>query len=402
MKRPIQPMNRHFHGRALAASWQAAIGKECDWMTGAAGYRRPVDRPSVATADGAAGGISPAPVSFWRANAAAWIFIAFFGLISRLVAFNDVALAVTLTLVLDPIGFVLTAAAYKLYLERTSHRGAVIAARALACSIPGGLLQMVISNTLKDALFPEIPEGNIAVNDAVPAVFYTAVFLGWSLAYFWIRADVDARSERVRRSEAQAAATRAELQRLRLQLDPHFLFNALNTVAVEIPDNPEAALEMTLRIAAYLRYSLDRQTRPVCPLSDEIEAVRAFIRIQELRFEGRLRCTVEMDPAVRAVPVPHLVVQGLVENAVKHGLRSSAETLDIRVTARRMSDDAVMIEVVNPGRLAPHPGDRPALGLANTRRRLELHYPSRHELSLTQDGDNAVARLLLRGNACFA
>jgi len=358
--------------------------------------------PPFAAADGATDGLPSAPVSFWRANAAAWVFIAFFGLVSRLVAFSDVALTMALTLVLDPIGFVLTTAAYKLYLQQTRHRGAVVAAWALACSVLGGLLQMVIANALKDGLFPDIPEGNMAASDAVPAVFYTAVFLGWSLAYFWIRADVDARSERVRRSEAEAAATRAELQRLRLQLDPHFLFNALNTVAAEIPDNPDSALEMTHRIAAYLRYSLDQQTRPVCPLSDEIEAVRAFVRIQELRFEGRLRCIVEMDPAVRSVPVPHLIVQGLVENAVKHGLRSSAETLVIRVTAGPAADDAVAIEVVNPGRLAPRTGDRPAVGLVNTRRRLELHYPSRHELSVVQDGDAVVARLLLRGDACFA
>lgn len=402
MNRPFQPMNRHSHDRAIATSWQAAPGKECDWMDPPAEARTLAHAPAFAAEHGAANGFSPAPVSFWRANVAAWIFIAFFGLASRLAAFNDVALAVVLTLVLEPVGFVLTAAAYKLYLERTKDRGPVVAAWALACSVSGGLLQMVIANALKDGLFPGIPEENIAGNDAVPAVFYTAVFLGWSLAYFWIRADVDARSERVQRSEAQAAATRAELQRLRLQLDPHFLFNALNTVAAEIPDNPESALEMTHRIAAYLRYSLDQQTRPVCPLSDEIEAVRAFVRIQELRFEGRLRCSVEMDPGVRAVPVPHLVVQGLVENAVKHGLRSSAETLDVRVTARRAADDAVVIEVVNPGLLAPRVGDRPAVGLANTRRRLELHYPSRHELSLVQDGDAVVARLLLRGNVCFA
>jgi LytS/YehU family sensor histidine kinase len=360
-----------------------------------AGYRRLADLPPFAAADGATDGLPSAPVSFWRANAAAWVFIAFFGLVSRLVAFSDVALTMALTLVLDPIGFLLTSAAYKLYLERTRHRGAVVAAWALACSVLGGILQMVIANALKDGLFPDIPEGNMAASDAVPAVFYTAVFLGWSLAYFWIRADVEARSERVRRSEAEAAATRAELQRLRLQLDPHFLFNALNTVAVEIPDRPDAAVEMTHRIAAYLRYSLDPQTRPVCPLSD-------FVRIQELRFEGRLCCVVEMDPAARAVVVPHLIVQGLVENAVKHGLRSSAETLEVRVTATRTADDAVVIEVVNPGRLVPRAGDRPAVGLANTRRRLELHYPSRHELSLAQDGDAVVARLLLRGDACFA
>lgn len=358
--------------------------------------------PPFAAADGATEGLPSAPVSFWRANAAAWIFIAFFGLVSRLVAFGDAGLTVVLTLVLDPIGFVLTTAAYKLYLQRTPHRGAVVAAWALACSVLGGILQMVIANAVKDGLFPDIPDGNMAASDAVPAVFYTAVFLGWSLAYFWIRADVEARSERARRSEAQAAATRAELQRLRLQLDPHFLFNALNTVAVEIPDNPEAALEMTHRIAAYLRYSLDPQTRPVCPLSEEIDAVRAYVRIQELRFEDRLRCTVELDPRASAVPVPHLIVQGLVENAVKHGLRTSAGPLEIRVAARRLDDDAVAIEVTNPGRLGPRTDDRPAVGLANTRRRLELHYPARHELTVAQEGETVMARLVLKGAACFA
>jgi len=343
-----------------------------------------------------------APISFWRANAAAWLFIAFFGLVSRLLTFRDATLAVALTPVLDPIGFLLTSAAYKLYLERTRHRRTTIALWALVGSVLGAALQMVIANAVKDALFPDISEQGIAANFAVPAVYYTVVFLGWSLAYFWIRAVAEARSEHERRLEAQTAATRAELQRLRLQLDPHFLFNALNALAAQIPENPAAALEMTHRIAAYLRYSLDRQTRPVCSLTDEIEAVRTYVRIQELRFEGRLRCVIDMHPAVRSAAVPHLIVQGLVENAVKHGLRSPAELLEIRLTAGQAADGAVVIEVVNPGRLAAHPSDRPAVGMANTRRRLELHYPSRHELSLTQDGDVVVARLLLRGDACFA
>ena len=400
MKRPIHTTNRHSHFRATASSQPAMVGK--DRGDEGSGGTQTLPGPHSLEPVEVAGSAILTPLSFWHANAAAWTFIALFGLISRLVAFNDLALAVTLTLVLDPIGFLLTSVAHRFYLERTEHRRAVIAAWALASAVSGGLLQMAVCNVVKNGLFPGLPEGNIAVSDAVPAVFYTAVFLGWSFAYFWIRADVDARTERMGRSEAQATAARAELQRLRLQLDPHFLFNALNTVAAEIPDNPEAALEMTLRISAYLRYLLDEQTRPVCLLSEEMEAVRAYVRIQELRFERRLRCTVEMDSSVRSVAVPHLAIQGLVENAVKHGLRSSDETLDIRVSARRITDETVVIEVVNPGQLASHTGDRAALGLSNTRQRLELHYPLRHELSLTQDGSVTVARMVLKGSACFA
>lgn len=372
------------------------------WMSIPARHRRLADWLPFAAVEEPADGTASVPISFWRANAAAWIFIAVFGLVSRLLTFRDTTLAVALTPVLDPVGFLLTSAAYKLYLERTRHRRTTIALWALVCSVLGAGLQMLIANAVKDSLFPDLSEQGIAANLAVPAVYYTAVFLGWSLAYFWIRAIAEARLERDRHNEAQAAATRAELQRLRLQLDPHFLFNALNALAAEIPENPSAALEMTHRIAAYLRYSLDLQTRPVCPLTDEIEAVRTYVRIQELRFDGQLRCVIDMHPAVRSVAVPHLIVQGLVENAVKHSLRLPDVPLEIRLTARRAADGAVVIEVVNPGQLHTHSSDRPAVGMANTRRRLELHYPSRHELSLTQKGEVVVARLLLRGDACFA
>jgi two-component system LytT family sensor kinase len=194
---------------------------------------------------------------------------------------------------------------------------------------------------------------------------------------------------------------RAELHQLRLQLDSHFLFNVLNTVAMEIPEEPDTALEMIHRITAYLRYLLENQKRRVCPLSDEIEAMLAYVRIQELRFEGRLDCVVEMDPAARPIVVPHLVLQPLVENAVKYGLRSPAGRFTVGITVLRQGDDTV-IEVSNPGRLETRPRDRPAVGLANIRRRLELHYPSGHALTLIQSGDNVVARLMLRGSACFA
>ena len=205
----------------------------------------------------------------------------------------------------------------------------------------------------------------------------------------------------MRRHRAREEALRAELHQLRLQLDSHFLFNVLNTVAMEIPGEPETALEMIHRITAYLRYLLENQTRRICPLSDEIEAMMAYIRIQELRFEGRLDCVVEVDPAARPVAVPHLILQPLVENAVKHGLRSPAKRFAVGITVECRGADLV-IEISNPGRLEAGERDRPAIGLANIRRRLELHYPLGHALTLTQAGDNVIARLMLRGAACFA
>ncbi len=339
--------------------------------------------------------------SFWRAQTAGWLLGALFAVISRILTFEDVAFAFALTAVLEPLGFALTTLAHRMFRNRISGITLTVVLVALALSIAGGVLQMLVANGIKDILRPDIEPNHGANAAAIPAIYYTLIFLGWSLAYLWIKADADARRQRSQRHKAREEALRAELHQLRLQLDSHFLFNVLNTVAMEIPEQPATALEMIHRITAYLRYLLENQARRVCALSDEIEAMLAYVRIQELRFEGRLDCSVEVDPAARTIAVPHLILQPLVENAVKHGLRSPARRFAVGITVERRDADLV-IEISNPGKLEAGQRDRPAIGLANIRRRLELHYPSGHALTLIQAGDNVVARLMLRGSACFA
>jgi two-component system LytT family sensor kinase len=339
--------------------------------------------------------------SFWRAQTAGWLFGALFGFVSRILAFEDVVFAFALTAVLEPLGFALTTLAHRIFRDRISGITLTVIAVALLLSIAGGVLQMFVAIALKEILQPGADPDYGANATVIPAIYYTLIFMGWSLGYLWIKADADARKQRIQRHQAREEALRAELHQLRLQLDSHFLFNVLNTVAVEIPEGSGTALEMIHRITAYLRYLLENQSRRVCPLSDEIEAMLAYIRIQELRFEGRLDCVVEMDPAARTIAVPHLILQPLVENAVKHGLRSPASRFAVGISVERRDSDLV-IEVSNPGRLKVRERDRPAIGLTNIRRRLELHYPSGHALTLIQAGDNVVARLMLRGPACFA
>jgi LytS/YehU family sensor histidine kinase len=339
--------------------------------------------------------------SFWRAQTAGWLFGALFAVVSRILAFEDVAFALALTAVLEPLGFALTTLAHRIFRDRISGITLTVVAVALALSIAGGVQQMFVAIAIKEILQPGVDPDYGANATVIPAVYYTLIFMGWSLGYLWIKAEADARKQRIQRHQAREEALRAELHQLHLQLDSHFLFNVLNTVAMEIPEEPDTALEMIHRITAYLRYLLENQKLRVCPLSDEIEAMLAYVRIQELRFEGRLNCVVEMDPAARRIVVPHLILQPLVENAVKYGLRSPAGRFMVGLTVLRQGED-IVIEVSNPGRLETRPRDRPAVGLANIRRRLELHYPSGHALTLLQSGDNVVARLMLRGSACFA
>lgn len=363
--------------------------------------------PGPLTADDRPAALPEPPVrllgTFWRANTAGWIFIALFGIAARLLAFDSLPLALGLTAVLEPIGFCLTALVHKVLQSRV-RLGAVsvrVLGFAFVLSVVGGTLQMVVANAIKAAMQADGSGGLSTGGDIIPCIYYASIFFGWSLAYFWLKADNEARTQRLRHSEAQQAAVRAELMHLRQQIDPHFLFNVLNTLVAEIPDRPQTALEMTHRIAAWLRYSLEQHDRPVCLLRDEIEAIRSYLRIQELRFEERLTCIIEADPSASRIPVPHLIVQGLVENAIKHGLRSGAEHLIVRLRTH-VDGDTLHVEVSNTGTLSTPADGRRGLGLANTRRRLALHYPRSHELTLVQTGDTVVARLTLRGMPCFA
>lgn len=333
---------------------------------------------------------------FWRAQIGGWMFIALSGFTMRVILFSDIQLAIILTVTTDSVGFMLTATAHKFFLSRAARAPVVI---FLMCFCPlAGYLEMEIARLVRSFFSSDI---FTFVGGASQFVYYTGALAGWALAYLWLRADIEARSERIWRSEAQANATRAELEQLRLQLAPHFLFNALNSVASEIHDRPDAALEMVRRIASYLRYCLDQKTHSICSLTDELEAMHSYMRIQELRFEGKLRCKVTVDSSARDIMVPHMILQGLTENAVKHGLQHSSDSIEIAVTAQRRDFETVVIEVANSGALKPPAGGRPAIGLSNTRRRLELHYPDGYDLSLRQVSDTVVARIVLKGSACF-
>lgn len=340
---------------------------------------------------------------FWQANLAAWLLISVLGIATRAVFFGNLLDAVILTLVLDSIGFGLTGIAHALLRRqpRPQFPGLKLIPLVVLAALAGGAIEMAAAEGLRALAFSTGEFQRAFGGRIVPMLYYTAIFLGWALGYFWLTADLAARNEQLRRSEAQSAAARAELQQLRVQLDPHFLFNALNTVTAEIPERPDIALEMVRRISSYMRYCLDHQDRSACRLADEIEAARSYLRIQELRFDSSLTCTVALAAEAADFRVPHLILQGLLENATKHGLRpSTGAPLRIKVEAR-VDGDVLSITVANPGTYAPGARSPAGLGLANIRRRLELHYPGRHHFAVAQEGPQVVARISLKGSLCY-
>lgn len=209
-------------------------------------------------------------------------------------------------------------------------------------------------------------------------VTYAIIVLAWHAA----RVAAEARRRRaeaadleLRTAELKALLAEARLGRLQHQLQPHFLFNALQTLNGLIESGRrDVAAGMTRRIADFLRRSLSLAGRPEIALREELDLLDDYLEIQRQRYGPRLQVDVEAAPAALGVPVPTLVLQPLVENAIRHGIERRAGAGSIRVDARIVGDDLV-VEVLDDGP-GPAAGSSSGLGLDNTRARLrELHGP---------------------------
>ncbi len=197
--------------------------------------------------------------------------------------------------------------------------------------------------------------------------------------------------EAVERSSREALllqqVTEAELKALRAQIHPHFLFNSLNTIADLIVRDPKRAEEMTLRLARVFRHVLAHLRHPLTSVRDEIAFLRTYLHIEEARFGERLQVEIEVDPAAEAASIPSLILQPLVENALKHGLGPKPGLGRLWITARA-EGDAIRMTVEDDG-VGPEaqpqrlPGNESqSVGLANVADRLRTLYQERGSVRL--------------------
>ncbi|MBY0241795.1 MAG: histidine kinase [Burkholderiaceae bacterium] len=233
-------------------------------------------------------------------------------------------------------------------------------------------------------------EGYNWLNGAM--VFWIGIYMVWTLLYFSVQS-----MRRATRLEAQAlqlevAAKDAELRALQAQINPHFFFNSLNSMRALMYEDRDAAALMIDRMACLMRYALQSGANGTVPLAAELEVVQAYLAIEQIRFEERLRATVTIEPGLEQVCVPPMSLQTLVENAVKYGVETSASGSDIAVHASRQPG-AIRIEVANTGALrSTSPSTR--VGLQNARKRLALAVGPNATLDL-QECDGWVQAVMI-------
>jgi LytS/YehU family sensor histidine kinase len=184
----------------------------------------------------------------------------------------------------------------------------------------------------------------------------------------------------------------AQLAALRRQMEPHFMFNTLNSIAGLVRDQRnDAAVSMIVGLSEFLRRATENSHRPQVTLAEEVEYLQRYVEIQKVRFGDRLRVGVDVPPALREARVPNLLLQPLVENAIKHGVAQRLAGGDVRVTGERQGD-GLRLTIYNDGPGFPPDWEEKGtgVGLANLQTRLRILHGAAAELRMRRVGTEGV------------
>lgn len=222
-------------------------------------------------------------------------------------------------------------------------------------------------------------------------LFHGFVLLTWSLLYFGINAWEDAEVQRARAEQAETIAQIERMRALQAQLNPHLVFNALNAISTLVDERQNAAAKAMIgQLGTFLRLVLDTFDTPEVPLAREIEFVRCYLEIERVRFGARLQAEIDIGAEALETMIPTLMLQPLVENAVRHGILSRELGGKIRIGAA-VRDDALEITISDNGNGAPAgvPA-RTGIGLSNTANRLRALYGDAAAVRFTGSANGGV------------
>jgi two-component sensor histidine kinase len=214
------------------------------------------------------------------------------------------------------------------------------------------------------------------------AVNGSAVFLAWSACYFAICNYRSLEKEKRDSLRANALAHQAQLEMLRSQVNPHFLFNALNSIHALVRENPDRAQVAIEKLSEFLRYSLTRSKVFEVPFSEEVEVLERYLALEKIRFEEKLSVSIAVDPQAKEIHVPGFLLHPILENSIKYGMQTSPMPLQIHVTAER-KENFLRLLIANTGQWVNREDGAlcemgVGLGLKIVRQRLDQTFPGQY------------------------
>jgi two-component system LytT family sensor kinase len=280
-----------------------------------------------------------------------------------------------------------------------------VAVVSLVCSAVAAFLWLLVSQIIFRLFrFGPYPK-NVTLPGYLGETFiYTLshhkpfLFLSWSALYFGFKYWRGRQEQEERALRSAALAREAELKMLRYQINPHFLFNSLNSASALVREDPARAERMLGELSEFLRYSLVQSKVAAVPLGEELAAVRNYLDIEKIRFEDKLDVRFQITPAAEQFQVPSFILHPLVENAVKHGMQTGALPLVVEINAQAQNG-SLHLDVINSGSLMTQPratapsSNGAGIGLQNVRQRLAQAFPGRHRFEVFERDGRVHAEL---------
>ncbi len=264
-----------------------------------------------------------------------------------------------------------------------------IIAACVTLAVAWELLALCLLFAFRFFRFSEIRPGEFLIGVFAYLFFWSTVLLVWSLIYFGLQ---NYRKAEVERWKLEAVARSQELKALKSQMNPHFIFNCLNSVRALIVEDPERAQTVVTQLANILRYSLQSGNAETVTLEDELQIVSDYLALEAIRLEDRLKVQMNIDPSTLDISIPTMLVQTLVENGIKYGVATRPEGGEIHLTSRAQGS-MLQIQVTNTGRLGDQGGST-GLGLSNAMDRLRLLFGPSASLALESAApDHVTARI---------
>lgn len=238
---------------------------------------------------------------------------------------------------------------------------------------------------------------DITLTDVIVGIVRdNVVFIAWSGLYFGIKFWMEWVSQKEETDRALLLARNAQLEMLKYQLNPHFLFNTLSSLRALTSNENVKAKEIITKISEFLRYTLIRINSNEVALSKEIEVIKNYLDIEKVRFEDELNVVFNIDHNTEVYPVPIFLIHPLVENAIKHGMQTSPIPLRIIITAK-IIDNYLNISVFNTGKwIERREKDSTRRGIENIKKRLQIYSPNEHEFQIIKNADSVQVNLSLK------
>lgn len=266
--------------------------------------------------------------------------------------------------------------------------------RILLANAAAGILVYLLKLVIIEIIILNSFEGFNLIDAFADVLNWTFIFLIWSLLYFLFHFITNYQKEEIKNLKWQAAKNEIELNKLKSQLNPHFVFNSMNSIRALIDEDPSLAKNAITQLSNVLRNSLLMGKQKLIPFGDEMKLVNDYLGLEKTRFEERLTIIKNIDADVEKFMVPPLMVQTIVENGIKHGTSklTAGGVLEINAV---IDNNKLIVTICNSGKYDKNEESDTGFGIVNTVQRLQLLYGEKAIFKIENEKDKVIAQLII-------